>query len=461
MRHNNTNLISLTFVLIIEIILIFFISIKLFGNDVNLALSFIINTILSFFIIIINSRKDIINIGANSVAIFILLFFVVAPVMQTENYIEGSLMVNNIPYNSKIAIYANLQISLFLIAFIFTYFHVSKKQFKVHYTEYSTRLKPIILISSILITIAFAGYVLNSMLKINDDENQSIIVSLILKKSVFMVPVATFAIFSSNKRKITLTILLLGCIILFLKNPISERRNAIGPLYMAIIFFLFTFLYKTNFKNFIYIFIIFFVLFPLSSLITNSYSPIYERIEVVGNFISNGISLNYYENYFNTLHYDAWSNLCAMIEYVDQKGLSYGVQLIGGIFFFIPRFIWPNKPIGSGHLLANDFLIPQHHLWLSNISCPFISEGYINFGILGILLFAIVLGFIIKKFESWLNSQDPLYKFFGIYSSFWLFYLMRGDLMSSWAYLCGAYIGIIIIPKTINKLLKPNGFNIR
>jgi hypothetical protein len=453
MSQKATNLITLITILIIELFFILFILTRLFNKDLTLALSFIINTILSFFIVILNIKKDSINIGANSVAIFVLLFLIIAPVLQTSNYVIGSLMVNNLPYKPGIAIYTNFQISLFLIVFILAYFYMPKKQILQKTLTYSKNFKIVLITVSILIAILFAKYVLNSMLKINSDEEQSIIASLIIKKSVFMLPVAAFALLVFKKPKITVTLILIGLIILFLKNPISERRNAIGPLYMAITFFMFSFLYKTNFKSYIFIFIIFFILFPLSSIITNSFSPLFERFEEAGNLISEGISVKYYENYFNTLHYDAWSNMLAAIEFVDQNSLSYGFQLLGGIFFFIPRILWPGKPIGSGHLLANDFLIPQHHLWLSNISCPYISEGYLNFGLAGIIIFTIVLSLFIKKVDFWVNSPDPLYKIFGIYTSFWLFYLLRGDLMSSWAYLCGAFIGIIIIPKTINRIL--------
>ncbi len=436
-----------------EAIFLLFIAFKIFPKDVTLGLSFIINTVLTFEIIRRNVSKENLSISLNSISIFILLFFIVAPVLQIADYMEGSRMVNNLPYNYEIAIYANLQISLFILTIILAYFYIPVRIPPEQFEKYSDRMKPLLLIISIFIAIVFAKNVINSILKLYVDEDQSVLASLILKKSIFMLPVAAFALYKSHNRKLSLIIIIIGLIILFLKNPISERRNAIGPLYMAIVFFFFTFLYKTNFKSFIFIFILFFFLFPLSSLITNSYLPIYDRIENAGSFISEGINSDYFTNYFNTLHYDAWSNISASIEYVSHKGFSNGEQLIGGLFFFIPRIIWPGKPIGTGHLIANDFLIPQYNLWLSNISCPIISEGYINFGIPGIILFAIALALFIKRMDYWIIDQDPLRKIFGIYFSFWLFYFMRGDFMSSFAYLCGAYIGIIIIPKTINKIL--------
>jgi len=357
-----------------------------------------------------------------------------------------------LPFNTNTAFYANIQISLFLLTFLLTYFFVNIKQSSFVKFNYSKNFNNILIIISVLIFFLFARYVYNNMLKI-EDNNESIIVSLLLKKSMFMIPIAAFSIYLYHKNKISFVLIFLVLVILFLKNPISERRNAIGPLYLAMGFYYFSSLYKTNFRSFIFIFFIFFFLFPLSGLLTNSYLPITERLGNLETFINDGLGNNYFTNYFNTLHYDAWSNICATIEYVKVDGLSMGYQFFGSIFFFVPRAIWPSKPIGTGHFIANDFLIPQYNLWLSNISCPIISEGYINFGIFGIILFAVILAFMVKIFDKWVSSPDPLYKIFGIYSSFWLFYLMRGDLMSSWAYLCGAYIGIIIIPKTINKIL--------
>ena len=452
MKEKNRIIKNQLIVILFELFLLIFIAFKLFPNDLSLGLSFWINTILTFFIVQKNINRPSLNISANSVSIFVLLFFIIAPVIQVDDYVVGSKMVNNLPYNPTLAIIANFQISLFLLTFILIYFFTKKKVASRMSIKNSGTVLKLLIVASVIIFVFSIQYATGN-LAFNGSNNDSIMGGLVLRKSIFMIPVAAFAMYFQKKGKVSLVVFLIILIILFLKNPISERRNAIGPLYLALLFFMFKSFYHTNFRSFIYIFLIFFILFPLSSIITNSYLPAIQRIESISNFVAGGINSDYFKNYFNTLHYDAWSNICATIEFVEKKGFSFGKQFIGGILFFVPRFLWESKPIGTGHLIANDFLIPRHNLWLSNISCPIISEGYINFGFIGIIFITILLALFLKKIDSWLQNENPLYQIFGLYSSFWLFYLMRGDFMSAWAYLCGAYIGIVFIPMGISKLV--------
>ena len=46
--------------------------------------------------------------------------------------------------------------------------------------------------------------------------------------------------------------------------------------------------------------------------------------------------------------YDAWSSLCRTIQYTAADGNTKGRQLIGVALFFVPRSVWPTKPVGSG-----------------------------------------------------------------------------------------------------------------
>jgi len=79
---------------------------------------------------------------------------------------------------------------------------------------------------------------------------------------------------------------------------------------------------------------------------------------------------------------------------VEQIGISWGYQLLGSIFFFIPRSIWTTKPVGSGFTVANLFG------WdFDNVSMPLIGEGYSNFGVFGIVVLAIAMGALLKKID--------------------------------------------------------------
>src|SRR5699024_6386774 len=93
--------------------------------------------------------------------------------------------------------------------------------------------------------------------------------------------------------------------------------------------------------------------------------------------------------------FDSFSMLIRAIIVIEQRGIFWGYQLLGSLFFFIPRSIWSTKPVGSGYTVGKilnwDF---------TNVSMPLIGEFYMNFGQLGVIILAILLGTILKKLDS-------------------------------------------------------------
>ncbi len=133
-------------------------------------------------------------------------------------------------------------------------------------------------------------------------------------------------------------------------------------------------------------------------------------------------------------NYDAFSMIEGVRNYTEIADFTYGYQLLGAIFFFVPRSIWGSKPIGSGAMISQ-FQGQQ----FSNISCPLIGEGYINFGIFGVVLFAFVFGVLNTVFDRkyWENATSQNFSFIKIIYPFLppcFFFMLRGDLMSSLAY---------------------------
>lgn len=143
-------------------------------------------------------------------------------------------------------------------------------------------------------------------------------------------------------------------------------------------------------------------------------------------------------NFFYAAHFDAYENFASAIE---ANFITYGYQLLGVVFFFVPRAFWPSKPVGSGYEMAErlgyDF---------NNISMPFPAEGYVNFGFIGAIIFSIVLGLLMgktdKAFSQRIKSSEKVDYDMAIY--FFLlgafFFLLRGDLLSSFAYLSAGLI---------------------
>ena len=79
----------------------------------------------------------------------------------------------------------------------------------------------------------------------------------------------------------------------------------------------------------------------------------------------------------------------------------------------------------------------------------FIAEGYINFGIMGVILFMLILGITLSKIDKifWHNSSlNPFSAHSILYKLIleWFFFVMRGDLLSSFAYTIGLIISFYI-----------------
>ena len=93
------------------------------------------------------------------------------------------------------------------------------------------------------------------------------------------------------------------------------------------------------------------------------------------------------DHYFST-NYDAWANIYTTVEMVGRQGIHWGQQLLGGILFFVPSALWHAKPLATGIAIGN-YLIANYSMWFTNLSAPLVAEGYIDFGAIGVALYAI------------------------------------------------------------------------
>ena len=141
--------------------------------------------------------------------------------------------------------------------------------------------------------------------------------------------------------------------------------------------------------------------------------------------------------------YDAFQQIANTVLYVSADGVTYGYQLLGALFFWVPRVFWPGKPVGSGQFVAEhigyDF---------TNLSSPLWAEAYINAGLIGVvailLLFGLVTSLLQQGYIASTKARGLL--FIGglvpILAGFQFFFL-RGDLQNGIAYvvpMIGCYL---------------------
>jgi hypothetical protein len=150
-----------------------------------------------------------------------------------------------------------------------------------------------------------------------------------------------------------------------------------------------------------------------------------------------------YEEALTYGEFDSYATLCKSINYTDSNGVTTGRQLAGAALFFVPRSIWKDKPVGSGAYMYRGYSVLGKTF--RSIAAPFYSEGLINFGWLGCLVFVALLALLITVYDAynWQTNDDTILNFWLLMypvAMFMIFYMMRGDLMSSFAFTAGFFV---------------------
>jgi hypothetical protein len=285
---------------------------------------------------------------------------------------------------------------------------------------------------------------------------------LIITKVLFIFPLGAVVACKSyfvSKGKATSNLYIIGvCLVLIsialvvVKNPFITKRHDLGPILFLVIFLFFSKLINTNTKFLSLLFFSLIIGLPLAQLITHLDYGIEEVLReptLLLEQVENGVLTDGY----NSLNYDAFINVGIVIEATVDNGFSYGYQSLSGFLFFIPRSIWIDKPIASGKVVG-EHLTENYDFYFQNLSNPFISEAYNNFGLLGIIIYAIVLSMFIVYMIGWLHSNDWFKKSIAFYFSLHLIFVLRGDFTSSFAYFVATFIGVYIMPKAIDRIIK-------
>ena len=161
-------------------------------------------------------------------------------------------------------------------------------------------------------------------------------------------------------------------------------------------------------------------------------------------------------DYFFAGHFDAFQNF---VRTIDLNFHTYGYQLSGVLFFFVPRSIWPSKPEGSGFLLAD-----KAYLTFNNISMPLVSEFYLDFSYIGIFIGMFLLGVFYRFLDKKISKIGPIDNQKKIiliiaYTEFCClqFYLLRGNLLACTAFITSILSSVLLVNyyyKIINLSLK-------
>jgi hypothetical protein len=250
---------------------------------------------------------------------------------------------------------------------------------------------------------------------------------------VCTLPVVSMVLFKdANVRPKWLAVALaLGGVALNL--PISVPRYYAFMTLGVVMFFLFR---QRKWRLSPYIGIMFLTSGLFGSFLVNTFRSASSAAELVERFQDiKAIDTDHF--YYGDL--DAYEMLTYGIAYVEDNQVSWGRGLLGAMLFWIPRSLWSSKPISTGNLLGAEYINLTEATANVNLSAPLVVEGYINFGIFGILGIGISSGWLLGRLsqssfnaDSFVRSDVILAPLMGL----WLF-VLRGSLMSAFAYTVG------------------------
>jgi hypothetical protein len=134
-----------------------------------------------------------------------------------------------------------------------------------------------------------------------------------------------------------------------------------------------------------------------------------------------------------TADYDAFQQLANTVLFVTDHGTTIGYQLLGALLFWVPRSLWLDKPLGSGHIVGEYMGYSQ-----LNLSSPLWAEAYINAGLVGVIVAFLVYGFVTNLLQRSYSASQRKPSFIGVIIPIlaaYQMYLLRGDLQNGIAYL--------------------------
>ncbi|MDQ0800085.1 hypothetical protein [Arthrobacter sp. SLBN-112] len=225
---------------------------------------------------------------------------------------------------------------------------------------------------------------------------------------------------AAGERVAVLLPLVAGVCLLICVNPISSPRYVFGTVLLALLASMGAFSTLGRFRigalaaifGMVY-------LFPIMDMFRTSLTP-------------NAKSQNPLEAMLSG-DFDSWSQVTNSIEYVDSYGHTWGSQMLGVLFFWLPRSVWPGKPVDTGSLLA-DFKLYDFR----NLSAPLWGELLVNGGWVALLLGMVLVGVIVRRLDRTTELTLQTSSVPGVLGSilpFYMLILLRGSLLQSMAYL--------------------------
>ncbi|MFD1020176.1 hypothetical protein ACFQ2J_13395 [Thalassobacillus hwangdonensis] len=378
--------------------------------------------------------------------LFSIFFFGISPYVQ---YKYGVSLWGGTGFTSDDYIKQNGIIIIIILTYYFLYILNSKIDFtrrklkKENYKtytkktlEYSSLFLLIVAVCASIIIVDFNNYEWKNLFmrtNLAESEDVSKPLTLIITKFIYPIPIICLIFFKLYIDKNKFIEILLITLVLLTNFPTANARFYIAATYLPLLIVYFKTL-RTSYMKLNHIVLAgFLIVFPFLHQ--------FRRISNI-----NEIKFRLDFEMFTQGHFDTYQMFMRVTKY---NIITMGDQLWTTLLFFVPRSMWDQKSVASGAFVS-DYL----GLNYNNISMNYFGEGYINFGFLGILTFIIFLAIINARLDKhfWSNHYRnwSLVKVFYLFLLGLQFFILRGSLLSAFAYTIGIFSSICFIYLLLN-----------
>lgn len=225
---------------------------------------------------------------------------------------------------------------------------------------------------------------------------------------------------------------MLGCcsVLLIIINPVASARYTFGTVAFALIVYAgaMTTIGRVRITMLGAI-VGFLFLFPLADAFRTKETSV-SRNGFFGEYMSNP-------------DYDAFWQIANAFSYWIDGLVEPMRQLLGSLLFWMPRAIWPDKPMDTGILLAQ-----YRGYTFSNLSAPMWAELLVNGGLIAVVVGFVLLGMALRSMDTRLLPSFESGGVWGIVGAVFPVYmtiLLRGSLLQATGSLTVAVVCVMFL----------------
>lgn len=207
-----------------------------------------------------------------------------------------------------------------------------------------------------------------------------------------------------------------SAVLLMIVNPIASARYTFGTVAFALVVYLGA-LETERRRRWLMLSTILSLLFlfPLADAFRNK----------VVDFGRSG----FFDEYLSNADYDAFWQIANALDYWLGGNVVILYQVLGSLLFWVPRALWPNKPMDTGTLLAQ-----YRGYSFENLSAPMWAELLVNGGLVAVVVGFAALGWWLRRLDGGLRAafrSGGTAAIVGAVFPVYMTILMRGSLLQA------------------------------